>query len=160
MKRGIWGRMWLGRGNSFDACNRNLVNQQSECAETLMRGSADADVIWQLNQLRELACGVLMEWAVDSLWFEGLFEKKNVLFLQVWHQILREPAVKQPRRNYNNIYHWHFTHSDVRPIFIIVSVSLLIGDSVLFLNNYRMILKVLSVILFSCKQLLKDSAII
>lgn len=42
-----------------------------------MRGSADADVIWQLNQLWELACGVLMEWAVDSLWFEGLFEKKK-----------------------------------------------------------------------------------
>lgn len=45
-----------------------------------MRGSADADVIWQLNQLRELACGVLMEWAVDSLWFEGLFENKKMFY--------------------------------------------------------------------------------
>lgn len=81
-----------------------------------------------------------------------IWEKENVLFLQVWHQILREPAVKQPRRNDNNIHHGHFTHSDVRPIFIIVSVSLLIGDIVLYLNNYRMILKVLSVILFSCKH--------
>jgi len=26
------------RGNSFDACNLNLVNLQSERAETLMRG--------------------------------------------------------------------------------------------------------------------------
>ena len=53
--------MWLGRGNSFDAYDLSLVNQQSERTETLMRGfntgigtaAAVADVIWQLNQLQE-----------------------------------------------------------------------------------------------------------
>lgn len=61
IKKGIRGRMWPGRGNSFDACDLSLVNQQSERTETLMRGfntgigtaAADADVIWQLNQLQE-----------------------------------------------------------------------------------------------------------
>lgn len=92
IKKGIWGRMWLGRGNSFDACNLNLVNQQSEHSETLMRGfntgfsttAADADVIWQLNQPREEhllgLCSALMEWAAESLWFEGLFEKTKILY--------------------------------------------------------------------------------
>lgn len=40
-------------GNGFDPCNLNLVNQQSECSETLMSGfnrgfsttAAGADVI-------------------------------------------------------------------------------------------------------------------
>lgn len=66
IKKGIRGRMWPRRGNSFDACDLSLVNQQSERTETLMRGfntgigtaAADADVIWQLNQLQEHLLGL------------------------------------------------------------------------------------------------------
>ena len=85
--------MWLGSGNSFDACNLNLVNQQSERTETLMRGfntgfsttAADADVIWQLNERQEEKHSLglfsaLTEWAAEALRFEGLFEKKKILY--------------------------------------------------------------------------------
>ena len=110
MKKGTWGRMWLGKGNSCEACNLSMVNQQSEHTETLMRGfnsgfnctAADADVIWQLNHTEISLCGALREWAAVSLTlWRVIWEKDKIIFLQVWHQNQREVAVKQPRCIHN-----------------------------------------------------------